>query len=539
MRIVSARINTLDGKAFELAPSPTGHDGELWPIPNGRLRDTCGVTRGVLASADVELTLRLDANPSPSKRISIDGAAAAGSSVFCDDVRGYVEPGQWKDGRAECRIRLDTTALRARGVTWGPAVWDWRWTEDRPRALGASQHLVFVTAGAPTFPWTEAARPKPNEARPWPGVLALACEWASGATDVAALPARILEGIVRLQHGPGLPWRYESGASSYLTPEFGPHLFYCELFIAAARNLNGAPHELSCYEGAAVMTTFVNVLGGALRPVLIRRDDCPMLFELNSIWPIGLKPEAGCTFHVHVVACLPGGQSADFRAFDPLIRFDPDADPANKPNPFAFASGVPLGRVTDRPGAGFYLPQMIDKRHIRSCAVRKLAVAHIERPDRCDFEECDVKRLEHYRRELETLVATQVRPPTMFGIPGFTRTAGTQFPPPFPRPDKLPAVPQRTRTVYEPATPDAPDDKGARLIADFWSGSPNATLSFMAELMARADRPPIRVEGPHIAYISPHGGTLWVLYDGAAVRLSTVGRRRMDLTQILAVATPQ
>jgi hypothetical protein len=125
----------------------------------------------------------------------------------------------------------------------------------------------------------------------------------------------------------------------------------------------------------------------------------------------------------------------------------------------------------------------------------------------------------------------------MFRIDRFTRFAATTLPEPPPRASLLPPVPRRTRTVYEP-DPAATDLSGVRLIADFWTSASDDSLSFMAELMALSDQPPIPANWPGIAYVSTDGETLWVLFDGATARLASVGQADVNLVHILNVATP-
>ena len=53
------------------------------------------------------------------------------------------------------------------------------------------------------------------------------------------------------------------------------------------------PHALSCHEAAAAVVTFSNLLGRALHPALVRRDDCSE-FHVNR-QPQGVVQRASST----------------------------------------------------------------------------------------------------------------------------------------------------------------------------------------------------------------------------------------------------
>lgn len=539
MRIIQVRLNTAGSRAIAMAASPAGSDEELWSVPNA-FRDTCCVPRGILAAEDLELTALLESMPPPAERIRVEATAASATGVFVQGGYAFIEPSDWHGGRAECRIHVDAAALRALGVCRHRGVWNWQFQPEGGAGspLGASEHLVFVIADSPTFPWSGAFNPSPTEATPWPGPLALACEWGSGATTPAEAASRVLTAVTNLRSAAGDGWHYDSGGSAYLTAGLGrPHWFFCASFIKAVREIDTTlAHRLSCYEAAAVMVTFANLLGCRLQPVLLRTEDCDDL-HVNAVWPLGQTVQTGVAFGVHVVACDTSPATRDaFLAYDPVLRVDTDESPNQPAHIWQFPNAVPLGLTTSPAGTGRYLPQLILDGDLGSARDFSLDPAQVAIPDdQSHFDPCDLVRWGKYVAELSGLDRVPPAGPTTFKIARFTDSPGTPLPA---GRGFLPPVPPRHRTVYYPTNPDDQQMRGMILMADFWTGDAVATRSFMAELLATAERRPVRQNHPGIVYAAPDNETLWILLDGAAARLTSVGSTPVDLMQILMSATP-
>jgi hypothetical protein len=154
------------------------------------------------------------------------------------------------------------------------------------------------------------------------------------------------------------------------------------------------------------------------------------------------------------------------------------------------------------------------------------------------FDRC---ALERWRRYFEQLLAStddgKATAPKTLHIQGFRGVSATTLPDPPPRPSDGPQVPTRYRTLYFPESHDA--NPGVELIVDCWSGEPRAAMSFMAELLAMAERPPARIEdASSVAFAAPDGASVWILYWGAAVRLMSSGPAPADLRTLLKHATP-
>jgi hypothetical protein len=507
------------------------------------LRDSFCVTAGALAHDDVVLTLVLEASPAPAVQVRIDGQPAAAADVFADHVQGSIDPGAWKAGRATCTIALDAAPLRGHVVSRHRSAWTW---EARPNGhdalpLGSSEHLVFVIADSPTFPWTAAALPPQDAVRPWPGALALACDFAAGASSAADIPSRIAGAVSGLEHVPGNGWRYNSGVSTYLNPGIGtPFWFLAALFISAARDLDpGLPHVLSCFEASAVVLTFSNVLGCDLKQILIELEDCSD-FSLNAVWPLGQSPQMDVNFSRHVIACdTASGGAATLRAYDPILRLDTDSHPAAKPFAFAFPTAMPIGGSKSLPGQGAYLPQLIKSTKLSSSKAVGMAPLQIATPGETEtFDPCLNTRWGTSLNELRDLTdhgAPLRRMP--LELEGFKAYAATTVPAPPALRKKLPPVPTRTRSLYKSEKQDDPAAAGVALLADVWTGDRVATQSFMAELLTMAEQPPRRIEHPAgIVYVAADDGTVWILLDGATVRVTSVGRRPVDVVEILKSA---
>ena len=164
-----------------------------------------------------------------------------------------------------------------------------------------------------------------------------------------------------------------------------------------------------------------------------------------------------------------------------------------------------------------------------------MSIAQVVRPDEYDVvDPCIFLRWLRYLEELAAGESGSLVP-TTFSIPGFTPSAIVTLPAPPRRPAPFPPIPPRSRTMFV-----ADADSTIRLAANFWSGPANQTRSIMAELLAQPEQRPIRIESPgRILYRDRRGETLWTLIDGAAVRLTNVGRRGVDLVAILMTAAPQ
>ena len=545
MRIVNVRLNTTTRRAIPMAASPAGEDEQLWSVPNA-FRDTCCVPLGILSVEALELTVVLESLPAPSARIWVEATAGAATGVFTQGGRGHIDPGDWQGGRAECEIPVDASAFRALGISWRRAIWHWQWgrTGRAGASLGSSEHLVFSTADSPTFPWSGTTSPASTEARPWAGPLALACEWAAGATSTVQAAKRVAALENNLPPGTGDDWRYDAGGRTYLNPGLGkPLWFFCAAFVSAVRDIDQTlPHRLSCYEAAAVVVTFANLLGCRLQPVVLGKTGCNDI-RVNPIFPLGRSKQSGVTFQVHVAAAdASAGTPQTALMYDSVLKLDTDLRPDRSPHTFKFPRALPAGGTTSQMGTGRYLPQLILHADQASATFNPVTPSQIAMPTTTDlFDPCDLARWQMFRRQLTADVGMELRPnPTMYDIKGFRATSGTALPAPAPEARRgLPLVPPRRRTLYLPVNAEDPGTRGMTLIADFWTGDRESTLSFMAELMATADRRPVRVEGQRgIVYSVSGGETLWILLDGATARLASVGPTSANLVQILKTATP-
>jgi len=153
------------------------------------------------------------------------------------------------------------------------------------------------------------------------------------------------------------------------------------------------------------------------------------------------------------------------------------------------------------------------------------------------FDRCAFDRWRGYVETLKPFIGDGKAAPKTLRIAGFRGVSATTLPDPPPRPSEGPQVPTRYRTLYFPESHNA--NPGIELIVDAWSGEPTMAVSFMAELLATAERPPVRIEdSSNVAYAAPDGATVWILYWGAAVRLTSSGPAPADLRTLLTHATP-
>jgi hypothetical protein len=147
----------------------------------------------------------------------------------------------------------------------------------------------------------------------------------------------------------------------------------------------------------------------------------------------------------------------------------------------------------------------------------------------------DRARYLHY---LSLIPAVSVRAlgPTTFKIPGFGGSVPLIPEAAIPRVGLVPVPPLRT-TAYRPT--DGSTDR--MLSARFWTDSSQAvTRSVLAELLAMADIPPVEgVSGLGPTFFSKNGRTAYVLLQGAAATLSSVGAEPVDMRTLLPQVTPE
>jgi hypothetical protein len=535
MKLVQAQLDSASRGRIPTAASPDEDDDHLW-LTKEVARDVCCLTLATLNTQALELTVTISAKPAPTVPIWLRATGQSGNTLG-DPPEHRVDPAEWRKGVAVCRVPL-SAPMGSAAVGRRRGIWAWQWRDGQGASapLGSSEHLLFAIVDLPTFPWTTAVKPRRDEAYPWAGALALACDWASGARTLPDVPGRIAQAAFDL-HKADPPWSYSSSAMAYMNPNLVPSWFDCAGFINAARHVRSVSKNdrlLSCYEAAAVVTTFANVLGCSLGPVMISNGDCQD-FRANPVYPMGLAPDNCVCFSGHVVACETGGKPEQQRAFDPVLRLDVDHNPAAPAHQWALTFDHRLGTTASPAGQGMYLPQLIAASDIASCTALPMSIAQVWPPSVYDnVEPCFLLEWLHYMEELRADPPSRFVPIT-FSIPNFQASATITVPAGPRRPAPFSAIPPRSRTMYT-----ANADATIHLAADFWSGSADQTRSVMAELLAQAEQRPIRVQRPgRILYRDRYEETLWTLIDGAAVRLSNVGRRGVKLLAILDTATPQ
>jgi hypothetical protein len=283
--------------------------------------------------------------------------------------------------------------------------------------------------------------------------------------------------------------------------------------------------------------TFANLLGCALVPCVLEAE-CSE-FQLNQLHPVGISSaESPPEFVLHVIALERKGKSghADDLVYDAVLRIDQDPHPSCQPARFIIVDGIPLGTPTTPTGTGSYFPQLIAAGSIHRCRARTIGRPWVgAQPCQECVRRCPLTR---YVRYLWALQSAK-RPTGMFSasrtlrINGYDGREIYSGRPGVPR-SRLPRHPLASRIDFVSQDPDV----GRAVRVDWWTDDdPWITLSFMAELLAMSEIPvePVAIRGGP-AYTVPRRTSLLVLNEGAVIRFSSAGARRVDMVDLCDTA---
>lgn len=545
MRVVAIRFDTpLGGGTVPLGGPPNGGDeSHLWRVPDAAVRAAAAYPLSTLSTDHViRVIVELESDPPPATRVCVR-ALARGDHVLGDVPETPIECDQWRDGRCAVSFDVDGRRLETGGVDAHHAVWHWHWhseEEPAPQDLGLSEHLLFVTIAPPEEPWSGDRGPSQHRTRPWLAPLLQACRWGRGATTRHEAAARVVESVFELgESRDGRPCLiYNGDASDYLDPGFGkPHWFDCERLIEDLAHCKDECLAISCFDGAAILVVFCNLLGCQLVPTAIE-GDCLDELRLNLIQSIGLSSgQSPREFLLHVVALEQGTASGDpaGHVYDASLRIDCDPQPSREPATFILARGIPLGSSTSGPGENTYLPQLVARESLGYCRTRVIERPWVgTKPTQESVDVCPLTRYAWYLWELQRATggSTPLLPsPWVPEIAGYRREAIYVNRAGVPR-RGLPRKPLASRFLFRSTTPAS----GHAIRVDCWADKePWIVQSFMAELLAMSEVPLARVRSSTGAVYSVARRTSLLVFDGGiAARYVSVGPAPLDLVHVYA-----
>lgn len=245
------------------------------------------------------------------------------------------------------QLKLESGLLRTSAV--GQHTIDWKWEQSADGISGwtefdRSTHQVFVTVRQPEAPW---GRPGvPHTVVPWQEIMQLACTWAKGKKNAAAVTEAIMAAVDALAGTPigraGTTVKY--GDLGALIGGGGKVFGVRELMLIVNRDPS-APRHLNCRDLNTAVAINATILGCPLR--LIRL--CPTSQDNGATIgtnPIKIFGEASAgiqSFQYHEAAAIPGPPIDNRQVFDACVRVDFDAQPQlNPPGQFKLPKGVAI-----------------------------------------------------------------------------------------------------------------------------------------------------------------------------------------------------
>jgi hypothetical protein len=532
------------GGVIPIGPPP-GLAEDPWKTGPGVVREAvCVPLQAVGPKSELSLRVVLRATRAPGEEVWIEGRPESGN-VLGAVSRKVIAPREWAVSGREVRATVSTSIRTSHLVSVRGEHFSWRWVwgfRGRPESndLGLSEHFLFVTLARPTDPWSDDGTAG-ERYPPWISALALACDWARDATeplDAAARVTRRMYSLGRSAHGGVARFKYDGAGRRFIVGNAEPRVFNSLRFISHATDPEPEPRtSISCRELAATVVTFSNLLGAGTGPVILNSKK-EAGFRINPTRPLGHQSSAAFPefeFHVVASAVRTADDRCDDVVFDPALEVDRDEHPSVEPHDFTLPAGFLMGRSSDPPGNGVFLPQLVARDCLDQIDVKPERRCRVSLPSPQDA--FDPSTIGRYQRYLAELRAADRREPgvaghTRFQIAGFTAKVQYARRPGIPRIGLLP-VPLESRTLY---TQTGLSGAGAMLAAEFWTDeAQEVVISFMAELLAGCDVPPVRLEPyRYIAYSIMANETVFVLLQGAAACVTSVGLLPVDVAAILA-----
>ncbi len=176
--------------------------------------------------------------------------------------------------------------------------------------------------------FTVLAEPKAPMAKPWEGVLDIACDFASGEKTAI----NILKKLISEFYSSGVT--YNSSDSYYTTNEFvGEHVFYLSTLLAEwGTNVNNV--TVDCQDCSMFFSILSSSLGAPLNKTCRISPKYDIEFDTNKIIPIGLAQDSTYTWNFHQIAW-------DNNVYDPTIKVYGYQDPPTN-LPFSTYQGLVL-----------------------------------------------------------------------------------------------------------------------------------------------------------------------------------------------------
>jgi len=257
------------------------------------------------------------------------------------NVLGVVEATEIKQTDDFKMLCLKDVRLHEAGIGVFEVIWRWQFSTDGNRwtDFEKTKHRIYSVLKLPTGAWQPNSDNPANTQLPWTGVLEYACRWAAGATCEREIANKITREVNNL--GPTfVHYNDVSLGSPHYTPNDPPR-FDCQRFLDLLNGAsqNSADPNVNCDDCAAIVSSFVSVLGYAL-PVSAMKPVTPPKFFLRRHQKIGLGWEDIDSFFHHTVAWRGGD---DDEVSDACIRLDANETGLGQPVPL-LAGSLRFGR---------------------------------------------------------------------------------------------------------------------------------------------------------------------------------------------------
>lgn len=534
--LVAASFRLPDGSIIPLELPIPADDAWLWTTA-GAVRDAACLPLSAVGAGPLILRATLRASEAVTTNVTVKASRAAGAAMGTLP-QVVVTPGQWNSLSCTVEILVNPTSLTGSGVKRCRLVLKWTWARAGSTTrvtLGRSEHQLFITLTAPSDPWAASLPAPMDQAKPWSGALALACDWGAGVTNHAGASSAIVGSFFARGWKPAAPnatthpFTYAPDSKSYLPDSVcQPQWFDWGPFLRDLRDASRTdPIELSCVATSAIVLTLANLLGCELDIMLIDPPHCDeiALRPLKFLGTSGTQTNEVFVFHVVATSTGTSGLQAQRGVFDPSFKIKVGNGTANT---FTLAAGMSFG-----PGAGTYRTSLV------SSMAANASVGVYDRPrvhqpaSQTRVNRCEAVRLKRYAQSLSAIPAAEILPRT-WEVRGMNAGVTVDLPRAPVRPDTLPRVPPATRTLYYKGNPLASKPV---LQVDVWrDAQPVATLTYLAELLASLPKKPVQIDG-RTGYLSADGRARYFLIPGGAVRLTALDP---DVTLVNIVgATPR
>ena len=227
---------------------------------------------------------------------------------------------------------LENVRIHSSGVTACDIIWRWQFRAGSSDWIdfATTTHRIHTVLAMPNQPWEPNSTEASNTQVPWSEALDYACRWAASALNIDEAATSVTHRVNGLG---GKLVTYQGSPTSYARINFD-----CSSFLKLLRDGKGIGQTVNCYDCAAIVSTFANLLGCNLS-----QSRMGFGIETNPIQLIGRNDWVSRTFKEHEVAWEGSGRAQD-ELFDACLHLDGDDKPSEVPPKVALLpTNLPFG----------------------------------------------------------------------------------------------------------------------------------------------------------------------------------------------------